>query len=268
MSTIPQDLTPLEASLAYDANNIAQCKLFSHLPQTIFYDDPGILWYTTGSPMDGFNGVLQTQLEPESTSGAIEHVYGYFQQQHLLFLWFVGPSSRPANLGQILEEHGLAHVETEPIMALDLRKMHTDIPVSSRLVIHPVTTPEQLLQWIRVWLFVCPEELIQQCFALYSGLDLYSQGPIRLYLGTIDGEPVATSDLFLGEEAASVGHVVTLSDYRGQGIGGSMTLAPLQEAQKSGYTTGVLSASPMGISIYRRIGFQECGTFSVYGKES
>lgn len=266
MSAIPQDLTLLEASLAYDANNIAQCKLFSRLTQAIFYDDPGMLWYTTGSPMDGFNGVLQTQLEPEALPGAIKRVYGYFQQRQQPFLWLVGPSSRPTNVGEILEEHGLVHEETEPIMALALRKMNTDIPLSSRLVIHPVTTPEQLLQWIRVWLFVCPEELIQQCFTLYSGLDIYACGPLRLFLGTIGGQPVATVDVFLGEEAATVGHVVTLPDYRGQGIGGSMTLAALEEARKSGHYTGVLSASPMGISIYRRIGFQECGTFSVYGK--
>ncbi len=264
MNTVLQDLSPSKVVLAYDANHIAERTLFSRLPQAELHDDPGILWYATGSDADSFNGVLQTQLEPDNLSIAIDRVCGYFQQRHLPFLWFVGPSSCPSNLGQILEDHGLIHAETEPIMAVDLLRMNADIPVSSRLAIHLVSTHEQLLQWLRVCLSECSEEIIQQCFALYSGLHLDLQSLMRLYLGTIDGEPVATSLLFLGVEAASLGRIFTLPQHRGQGIGATMTLAALHEAHACGYRIGLLAASPMGLSLYRRIGFQEYGLFSVY----
>ena len=264
VNTILQDLSPARIVLAYDANHIAERTLFSRLPQAEFHYDPGLLWYETGSDADSFNGVLQTQLEPDRLSPAIDRICGYFQQRHLPFLWFVGPSSHPTHLGKVLEEHGLIHAETEPIMAVDLLTMNMDIPVSSRLIIHPVTTHQQLQQWLHVCLFGCSEEIIQQCFALYSGLRLNLQSPMRLYLGTIDGEPVATSLLFLGVEAVSLGRIFTLPHYRSQGIGATMTLAALREAHAYGYRIGLLAASPMGISLYRRIGFQEYGMFSVY----
>lgn len=264
MNTALQDLTPSKVALAYDANHIAERTLFSRLSQAELYDEPGLLWYVTGSDADSFNGVLQTQLEPDRLSPAIRRVCDYFQQRHLPFLWFVGPSSCPASLGRILEEHGFIHAETEPVMAVDLLRMNADLPVSSQLTIHLVRTHEQLLQWLRVCLSECPEEIIQQCFTLYSGLHLDHHSPLRLYLGTIDGEPVATSLLFLGVEAASLRNIFTLPHYRGQGIGAAMTLAALHEAQSCGYRIGLLAASPMGSALYRRIGFQEYATFSVY----
>lgn len=264
MNTILQDLSPSKIVLAYDASHIAERMLFARLLPAELHDDPGILWYATGSDADSFNGVLQIQLEPDGLSLAIDRVCGYFQQRHLPFLWFVGPSSSPANLGQILEDHGFIHAETEPIMALDILKVNATIPLSSRLAIHLVTTYEQLLQWLHVCLLGCSETIIQQRFALYSGLHLNFQSPMRLYLATTNGELVATSMLFLGVEAASLGCIFTLPQYRGQGIGATMTLAALYEAHTCGYRIGLLAASPMGLSLYHRIGFQKYGTFSVY----
>ncbi|GCE09122.1 hypothetical protein [Dictyobacter aurantiacus] len=103
MTTILQNLTPSKVALAYDANHIAERTLFSRLPQAELHDEPGLLWYATGSDADSFNGVLQTQLEPDRLSPAIGRVCAYFQQRRLPFLWFVGPSSRPDNVGLVLK---------------------------------------------------------------------------------------------------------------------------------------------------------------------
>ncbi|GCE09125.1 GNAT family N-acetyltransferase [Dictyobacter aurantiacus] len=165
---------------------------------------------------------------------------------------------------ELLRDHGFSHAETEPVMAVDLLHMNTDLPVSSRLTIHRVCTHEQLLQWLYVCFSECSEEIIRQCFTLYSGLHLDHHSPLRLYLGTIDGEPVATSLLFCGMEAASLRTIFTLPHYRGHGVGAAMTLAALHKARSCGYRIGLLAASSMGSALYRRIGFQAYGTFSVY----
>jgi hypothetical protein len=47
-------------------------------------------------------------------------------------------------------------------------------------------------------------------------------------------------------------------------IGGMMTLMAAREARDAGYRIGVLTASPMGINIYRRLGFRKYGTLSWY----
>jgi len=96
------------------------------------------------------------------------------------------------------------------------------------------------------------------------GLHLDRHSSLRLYLGTLAGKAVATSEVFFGGGVASVQSVGTLPVYRRQGIGAAMTLKALQEARRQGYRIGVLTASPMGINLYRRIGFQEYCTFSTY----
>jgi ribosomal protein S18 acetylase RimI-like enzyme len=78
------------------------------------------------------------------------------------------------------------------------------------------------------------------------------------------GEAVATVKLFFAAGVAYIGRVVTVPACRRQGIGTAMTLHALQIAQQAGYRIAVLTASPMGISIYRRLGFQECCMISTY----
>lgn len=264
MNSILQDLSPSTVSLAIDANKIAYGTLFSTLPQAALHDDPGILWFETGVPLDLFNGVLLTDMEPNALPEAIDRVLSHFQQRRLPFHWHVGPSSRPASFGHLLQARGITHEEDEPGMAVDLLTLNEDIPAASSITIHPVTTDELLQQWVRVWGCTAPEEVIHQFFTVYSGLHLDLDSPLRLYLGTRDGKPVATVGLFFGGGVASVEHVVTLPHLRQQGIGGAMTLMAAREARTCGYRLGVLTASPMGINIYRRIGFRECCTCSTY----
>src|SRR6266446_6608893 len=87
---------------------------------------------------------------------------------------------------------------------------------------------------------------------------------LRLYLGTVDGEPVATVALFFEAGVASINWVVSLPQFRRQGIGAAMTLMAAREARSAGYRVGVLTASPLGITIYRRLGFQEYCPVSTY----
>ncbi len=265
MNNVLQDLSPSAVSLALDTNQIAFWSLlFSHFPEAELHDDPGIFWFETGIRHDVFNRVIQTSLELDTLPVAIERVLCYFQQRRMPFLWHLGASSHPTNSGSILEGYGLTHYETEPGMAVDLLRFNENILVAPQLAIHPVTTDELIEQWIHVWEFGSPEEVIHQWFTFYSGLCLNRESPLHLYLGTLDGKPVATSEVFFGGGVASIGSVGTLPQHRHQGIGAAMTLTALREAHRQGYRIGVLTASPMGINIYRRIGFQEYGTFSTY----
>lgn len=196
--------------------------------------------------------------------GTIQGILGHFHQRSLPFLWHVGVSSFVPDGRSIFEGYGLTHYETEPIMAVDLLKFNEAVPVAPPLVIQPVTTPELLQQWIRVWEFDSSEDVIQLWLTCYSGLCLNRESPLHLYLGTVDGKPVATSEVFFGGGVTLIGAVNTLSSYRRQGIGTAMTHMALQQAQRQEYRIGVLTASLMGISIYRRLGFQKYGTFSTY----
>jgi GNAT superfamily N-acetyltransferase len=263
-NTILQDLTPSRMALALDANKIAFGALLSTLPHATLHDKPGLLWFETGIPYDVFNGVLQTWLEPEALPMAVERVLAHFKRRNFPFHWHVGPCSQPTNIGDLLEAHGICHDEDEPGMAVDLLTLNEDLPMAPNLVIQPVITEDLIHQWSRTTYCGAPEEAIHHVFTVYSGLPLGSQSSLRLYLGTIDGEPVATTKLFFAAGVAYIGRVVTVHAFRRQGIGTMMTLQAAHEARAAGYRIAVLNASPMGINIYRRLGFKECCVIGTY----
>lgn len=264
MDTILQDLSASSVAQALDANKIAFGTLLSTLPGAALSVEPGLRWFETGVPNSLFNGVVQTRLESGELARAIERVLVRFRQRNLPFHWHIGPSSQSSALNNLLEAHGILHDEDEPGMWIDLWALNEQLPLSARLVIQSVDTDEQLRQWTRTWGCGAPEEVIQHWYTVYAGLPYGSRQGLRLYLGLMDGEPVATVELFLAAGVAAINHVVTVHRYRRQGIGALMTLMAAREARETGYRVGVLTASPMGINIYRRLGFQECCQVSTY----
>lgn len=57
---------------------------------------------------------------------------------------------------------------------------------------------------------------------------------------------------------------VTLAEARRKGIGEIMTVMPLLEVPQIGYRVGILQASSMGYSIYKRMGFKDVCKFNIY----
>jgi predicted GNAT family acetyltransferase len=265
MDKILQEISASTISQAMDANKISFGTLLGTLPHAAFHDEPGLCWVETGIFNDLFNGVLQTSREPEALPATIERVLAHFQQRRLPFQWHIGPTSRPSHPGDILKAYGIGHVEDEPGMAVDLHALNEDIVIPPNFGFHAVTSEELLRQWTHVWGCGAPEEAIQHCFMVYSGLLFRPQSLLHMYLGTISEEPVATVAVFFGAGVVAIEHVVTVPQARGRGIGGAITLMAAQEARRQGYRVGVLTSSPMGFTIYRRIGFREYCTFSTYG---
>ena len=263
-NSILRDLSSDGAALALDANNLAYHTLFSTLPQAKLHNDEGLVWFETGINSVTFNGVLQTRKQPEELPAIIERIHAHFQQRNLPFHWHIGSSSYPADFGNLLESYGIGHDEDLPGMAVDLQALNEDLPVASNLTIHSVTSDELLHQWTNTWGCGAPTGEIQRWFTAYSGLPFGPDRSLRLYLGTIDEKPVATVALFLESGVASINWVVTVPQVRCQGIGAAMTLMAAREARSAGYRIGVLVASPMGINIYRRLGFKECCIVSTY----
>lgn len=265
MDTILHDLSPSAVVQAFHANHTSLwSQLFAALPVNELRAEPGLFWIKTGIGHDIFKRGMQMFIDTTSPRGEIGEIVRDCQQNRWPFLWHLGAASGVPNGSAILEGYGMTHYETEPIMALDLLKLAEDVEINHQLSIQPVTNEEQLWQVIRLWEDGSPESAVQSWFTCYAGLCFRPESPLHTYMGTLDGKLVATSEVFFGGGVALIGGVNTLEDYRRQRIGTSITLTALQKAQKQGYRVAILSASPMGINIYRRLGFQEYGTFSTY----
>jgi GNAT superfamily N-acetyltransferase len=127
-----------------------------------------------------------------------------------------------------------------------------------------VTDAGTLKQWVSTLFsgFELPHSSGGALFDLL--LDLGFDLPLRHYVGLLNGEPIATAELFLGAGVAGIYGVVTVPEARRQGIGAALTLSPLLEARAMGYRIGILHSSEMGLELYRRLGFQEYCKMSHY----
>jgi ribosomal protein S18 acetylase RimI-like enzyme len=90
------------------------------------------------------------------------------------------------------------------------------------------------------------------------------ESPQWLYVGYLDGEPVATAEATVSGGTVALFNISTRPAFRGRGIGSMMTRFPLREAQAGGCDLAVLRAAAAGVSIYRRLGFANFGEITEY----
>lgn len=251
---------------AIEQNIMAFSACLSSLPQAEVYENAQVLRVMTGLPSSMFNLVLRAQFDPDEIDSKIEQELAPFRQHRVPMTWWIGPSTRPRHLGKALEAHGLFYALDSPGMAGDLLKWQTDALVPAQITITPANNLESMEQWVRT--FAACQQFSEQArrrwLDIHCCLGLGTDAPWRHYLAWIGSEPVATSLLFLHAGVAGIYRVATLPSHRGQGIGTAMTVAPLREALAMGYRVGVLDSTAMAVPLYRRLGFQEYCTFSVY----
>jgi GNAT superfamily N-acetyltransferase len=224
------------------------------------YSDSSII-----SPM--FNGVVRADIPPDRIDQAIAEALDYFaSRSRPMAFWWVGPSTRPTDLGAHLVARGLVQFELDaPSMAVDLHALPPSIAAPNDFAIEIVHDRSGAEAWADTFnaIYGTPQFAGQawaDAFMRYG----FDKAPFRLYLGRWRDKPVATNMLVLSAGVASVLGVGTLPEARGQGIGSAITLQPYLDARALGYHTGVLFATDMGISVYERLGFRKVGAISRY----
>jgi GNAT superfamily N-acetyltransferase len=221
-----------------------------------------------GAPVDYHNCVVHADLAglaPDEVDATIEAAIARFRAHGVPGTWHVGPSTRPAELGERLLAHGFAGGGGDRGMAADLSTLAEDVPAPPDLAVTRVRDRQDLATWARIRALDPEGELESAWVAeMYARIGLGDETPWRHYLGRLGPRPVATATLFLGAGVAGVYFVLTVPEARRRGVGAAVTLAALREARALGYRTGVLGASDLGYPLYRRLGFREYCRIRVY----
>jgi GNAT superfamily N-acetyltransferase len=166
-------------------------------------------------------------------------------------LWHVGPQS-DRSLEALLLSAGLEFDEEEPGMVMRLDRPGETPAVPADLCIEAVREPETLLRWVDI---LSGGRLPESGVALRAALGLDASAACQHLIGYLGDEAVATAAVYHGERASEIQHVVTLDRHRRRGIGAAITAAALELARERGRSHAVLTASPAGEAIYRRLGF-------------
>jgi ribosomal protein S18 acetylase RimI-like enzyme len=238
------------------------CQLWKYLsarwPRMEVHDDPKMLWSVSNIPFPLFNSVLRTRLSPDSVERAIVTAIARCKSRSIPLLWWTWPSTRPKNLGSSLKAHGFIHEEDSPGMAIDLRKLDGSQPALPGLRIELVDNPTRRKHWSHTCRVGAElPEIVEEAFSDCAALDFTPGGSLYNCIGWLEGQPVATSSLFLGAGVAGIYNVTTIPAARRKGIGSAMTVAVLDQARTLGYRVGILHSSPMGFNVYRKLGFEE-----------
>ncbi len=229
-------------------------------------DDGRVRWVIGDIPIDYHNCVVHADLSEEETDGVILESLERFRAHGVPGSWHVGPSMRPPDLGERLLAHGFDYGGDDIGMAVDLSSLREDAHVPEDFIVERVRDERSLAAWTRTLAEAFGEGPVEAQWVgeMYRRIGLGDDVPWRHYLGRLDGEPVATSTLFLGAGVAGIYFVSTAEVARRRGIGAAVTLAALHVAREMGCRVGVLGASEMGYPVYRRLGFREYCRIGLY----
>jgi GNAT superfamily N-acetyltransferase len=257
-------IDPATIAAAIENHINAYLLSFACLPGAELRQDARCSWVDSGVPDVTFNAVVHANFGQGEIDAGIESVLSHFRRVARPVTWHVGPLSRPDDLPCHLEAHGMVHSEDEPGMAVGLDTLVPAPAIPAGLAIKPVEDEAGLRTWIRIWLFGAPEAIRTMYFEALRGRGIGGDLPWRYFVGSLDDEPAAISQLFTASGIASVQYVVTLPQFRRRGIGAAMTHRVLREGRDLGFRVAALTASPIGIGGYRRLGFREYCVFRRY----
>ncbi len=215
--------------------------------------------YSTGIPFFLLNAVIESHIPSENAIKKIKENITFFEKRQVPFLWMIGPSSSPKNMGELLIKNGLV-LDKQPGMAYNLKFLEAEREPLNKIEIIKVENVETLKIWNDILLtgFEFPKELLSDFFySLFSFMLLNDTPSASAYLAFYDGNPVASSFVFYEAGVAGIYNVTTLEEARGKGIGTAITLAPLIEAKKLGYEIAILHSSEMALNMYKLMGFKE-----------
>jgi GNAT superfamily N-acetyltransferase len=253
-----------------DATVWAAVGPYRDAPGAVVADTGAVRWYRTTIDYEGLNGVLSARLPERGLDGAIRRALAPFQATGLPMLWHVGPASSPASLPEALVAAGLSHYEDEPGMVADLGTLGPPPAAPAGLEIRQVGDEGDLAVWSALWAGMPPGTNLDGLVALRAAGGLGADPATAHLVGVLDGTPVACAAVFTGDRrddpppAALVENVVTVPPARRAGIGTAIVHACLALARDRGLGRAVLTSSPDGHGIYRRLGFRDCCTVSQF----
>jgi GNAT superfamily N-acetyltransferase len=256
------DPAPTELAAAVEENLFALFRAMMALPGAELEETARLSRHIASPFNPMFKGAWGAALAPDEVDGAIDETIAWFRARQAPFcFWWTSDRAAPANLGERLVAHGFAAWETDaPGMVAGLDDLRYDLldRTPPGFTIERVADAAGLARFERAF----AEGLEVPAWAARAWVDAtlalgIGRTPWTMYVGLLDGEPVASNMLFNGAGVASVYGVATVPAARRRGIGAAITLIAYQEARALGYRHGVLFATDLGAPVYRRIGFRD-----------
>lgn len=220
-----------------------------------------VLVVNSNFPSDTFNTTYGGKITKEHA----DLVFDYYKSRNLPMAWWIGPSSHTAASDAILQNAGFHHAEYDVGMACDLTAVPQDYELPESLEVKECVFHQSFSDFgaVLASIFTPEDEFVKIFYGKLAELDPALTPALKLFIGYEQGKAVAISSLFL-TECAGFFDIATRPEHQKKGYGSAMFYTALLQAKKLGYEVGVLQASPDGLNIYKRFGFQGICDFNVW----
>jgi GNAT superfamily N-acetyltransferase len=234
-------------------------KLAEHVSRGETHEDGSIFSFSTGLPLSGFNGCVVTQ---EARSAELAASLAWVAARDVPFRVWVA-EKLAAGLAEGPNSYGLERVAS----------------LYPGMVLHPIPSAPTLGAGVSVVSIFepCLDEFIgvleQSGLAAELAHGLISPSfaadpDVQLFVGRLDGQPVATSIAIRSGDASGVYNVGTLPEARRRGVGSAVTWAAVGAGRAWGCDTIVLQSSAMGLSMYAKMGFRTVAPYVIFAESS
>ncbi len=247
----------------------AALRTFGEIPGARVVDTPDATLILTGTPYANLNNVIATAIATDHAGARINELLRAFAPDSLPVTWWVGPTTRPADLVARLARLGLARQEPEFGMVLDIATGWPHAPLPPHAALESVERRDQLEEWLGVMNAAYGSGDARRTALVLSMYEAdlaraITDREIHHFLVRFHGRPAACSSLFVAGTEAFVTNIGTAPDARGRGLGTAATVATLDLARSMGRVSATLTASLHGRGVYRRLGFRAAGVLERY----
>jgi ribosomal protein S18 acetylase RimI-like enzyme len=136
----------------------------------------------------------------------------------------------------------------------------------TELTVIRVETADGLAQALAVGAngFGVPPELVASVYSI----EVAELEGLATYLGRVNGRDVSTAVGFTIDGTTAIFSVATPKEHRGRGYGAAITAQAVRDGFAAGADLAGLQSSSMGESMYKRLGFREVETYTLFAAPS
>ncbi len=245
---------------------IAYHRHFAGLPNVTFVEDESGAWIASqGAPG---SQVMKTNFVSDSAAEQIDETLRRVGRHVDAVDWMVWPGDQPDNLGQLLTVAGAVggpdgewvlygNMGKQPgtWLVIDLTSLAERMPVSTDFRVERVQNEGQFKVWVDINARGFGSTDYSALRAAYLRHGFGDDAQAIHFIGYLGDQPVTSSTLLIAGGNASAYNISTPVELRGQGYGSAVTHATLLAARQRGYRSSWIWSSPMGKSVYQKLGF-------------
>jgi len=262
-------VTDSDAALAaaVRADLVAMMALLHEPPFGEVHAGPEAIWFLTGRSEPAANGVLHAELDVHDPGASIQRLLEPFRSHGVPMTWwrFTPPEPSNGTLDAALRRHGLALESDRPGFGLELRDLRPVRPPAGARV-ERVWDPDAFASW--AWVvglaFGDPAFADGPSVRAFQALGFGDDAPFIHVVCRIGDEAVGAATLSRAAGVAGLGNIAVVPGRRGEGLGATVASAALVEARTLGLEVAGLSSDPLGVALYRKLGFREVSRHLTY----